>query len=221
MAIGRRNRIRRPAAIVALLAAALTGLGSGCLPTFGAAGRAKVRLHGRKLLVAPFRMPNAAYFESKVGALFARQVEGMIHADLPKAKIINLDAVPIELTSLANVDRARLTPVMVAREMGADYVLYGEIHMLQGKKPKSFGVLQGMLIMSARVVDLNDGKVVWRLQPSSKKYHYPPLLAGTELIPAYETDEEDVIRKVMLTAALELAAVFTGRKPEPEKESKL
>jgi hypothetical protein len=203
-------------------AALLAALAGACLPLdMSRDRRAAVRLRGKKLMVAPFRMPNAAYFESKIGANLAQMVEGIIRTELPDAKLIALDSVPIELTELADVDKARLSPLRVAKDMGANYVLYGEIHLLRAKDPKAVGILQGTLILSARVVDLDENQVVWRLQPTVKKYYYPPLFAGTEMIPAQETDEEEVIRKVMLTAALELSSVFTGKKPTLEPKSRL
>lgn len=215
MNIARSRRVSRGRWVACgLVAGTLIALVAGCFPMeMGGGRRAPVRLRHKKLMVAPFAMPNAAYFESKIGAVFAGQIDRIIRGELPKAKLISLDAVPIELTELANIPKARLSPIRVAREMGASYVMYGEIHLLRGKDPKFIGILRGTMIVSARVVDLDENKVVWRLRPDPKKYYYPPLLAGTELMPAQETDEEVVVRNVMLLAALDMAYVFTGKKP--------
>ncbi len=205
-------------AVLPLLAAALVAA-VGCFPfDLSREPDAPVPLSGKKLMIAPFRMRNASYFESRIGAMFARQVEGIVQAELPNARLVNLEAMPLELTELAHMDRAELNPIQVAQTLGADYVMYGEIHDLRGKEPKSFGYLRGTLELSARVVHLQEKRVAWRLQPERKTYHYPRLLGGLDPMPALETDEEQVIRKVMLTAAADLAYVFTGKKPQEDEE---
>ena len=220
--VGRRfggtttGRIALAASVGLALAAA------GCLPGLGGGSRAKVPLHGKVLMIAPFRMPGATYFKSEVGAEFSQQIASVVLGDLPRATLITIDDVPPELLERKMVDGrpVQLLPSEVAAAMGARYVLIGEIKTLRGKPPGSYGILQGAMTLSARVVDLEERKIVWRTATKRKTYYYPSRLAGTEDIPAPDKSEGQVIRKVMYRAALDIATVFTGRDHLKEMEDK-
>jgi len=175
----------------------------------GGGTRAIVRLGRKRLVVLPFSMRDWSYFESKVGARLSRQIAEIIRARRRSADVVDVDGLP------ESVKRLRLDEQSMVEDLGkrldADYVLIGEIHDLRAKDPKTFGVLMGTMVVSARVTDVRQGKVVWRME--REKVRYPRPLFGEYPLPARETDKLEVIRKVMNEAAIEIASVFTGRAP--------
>jgi len=199
-----------------LLVSLFAGLTAcGCLP-FGLGGsRAAVPLKRSKAIILPFSMPHSSYFESQVGARFSREVAQLVRAECPSAAVQDADGVPDAIRQqgikdLKAGDRiGDASLVQLGDDLGADYVMIGEIHDVKGKDPKSFGVLAGTMVVSARVADVRMGKVVWQME--REKFRYPPLLGGQEEMPAQEKDEEQVVRKVMHVAAIGVSSVFTGR----------
>lgn len=204
-----RPSLRRlaPALLAFAASGCLSFVGRSCLPENPGTESAVVRLGSGTLAVLPFATPGASYFDSKIGARFSRDVGEVVGEALPNATVLDADAV------LERVDAPKGSSFSIVRlgeDVGADYVLYGEIHRLSGRPPRSYGVLQGTMVLTARVIDVRNRKEVW--QAERETYRYPPLLMGKEEAPADETDEETVIRKTMQEAARGLAAVFTGRK---------
>ncbi|MFP4056532.1 MAG: hypothetical protein ACLF0G_06665 [Candidatus Brocadiia bacterium] len=163
----------------------------------------------------PFATRGRSYFESKLGARFSRMIAREVSAEWPRATVQDADRLPASFRQrgaralgvgevIGDADAAG-----IGEALGADYLVVGEIHELRGKDPKSFGVLQGTMVVSARLVDVERGRVVWQL--SRHAFHYPPPISGGELVPAREKDEAEVVRKVMLEAARGIAVPFTGR----------
>ena len=179
----------------------------GCLPDKGGTTGAEVRLGNKTLAVLPFATLNRSYFESKLGARLSRDTAKFVRTGCPQAKVLDADGV---VERVAPPKAGRFSVIKLGEALKADYVLIGEIDDLSGKPPGSFGVLAGKMVVSARVVDVAARKEVWTTI-SPKTFRYPPRFLGKEEIPADETEEEVVIRKVMLEAAKGLAAVFTGR----------
>jgi len=199
----------RSAALRIPLALACAALAAcGCLPGSGRPRGAELDLGKKTLAVLPFATPNRSYFESKLGARFSRDVTDAVKAGCSRATVLDADAV-VERVKAPKA--GQFSVVKLGEELKADYVLIGEIEELRGKPKSSFGVLRGTMVVSARVVDVAGRREVWStIVP--KTFQYPPRFLGKEDVPADETDEEVVIRRVMLEAATGIAAVFTGRK---------
>ncbi len=194
-----------PLVVAFLATGCLSFVGRSCMPDNPGVVEPTVRLGSGTLAVLPFATPGASYFESKIGARFSRDVADVLRPAVPSATVLDVDGV------LERVDPPRsgsFSIVRLGESLGADYILYGEIHELSGRPPKSFGVLQGRMIVTARVIDVRNRREVWLAE--RKKYRYPPLLLGKEEAPADETDEEVVVMKTMQEAAQGVAAVFTG-----------
>ena len=104
----------------------------------------------------------------------------------------------------------------IGRRLEADYVLVGEIHTIQSKKPKSFGVLQGRMTLSARVADVKEKKIAWRADRAT--FTYPKKVFDEEMPAAIEDDENIVLRKVMVEAARGLTEPFVGRERSLEED---
>lgn len=195
-----------PALLVLAVAGCLSMTGGDCMPDNPGVQQPEVELGAGTLAVMPFATPGATYFESKIGARFSRNIADVVAEALPRAKVLDVDGI-----------RERLEPpqgssfsiVKLGERLKADYMLYGEIHRLAGKPPRSYGVLQGTMVVTARVIDVRNRREVWLAE--RKTYRYPPLLMGKEEAPADETEIEIVIRKTMEAAAEGIAAVFTGR----------
>ena len=204
-----RAALRRlvPTLLVVLASGCLPFVGRSCLPENPGTATAVVRLGRGTLAVLPFGTVRRSYFESKIGARLSREVGEVVAGALPSAKVLDVDAI------LERVEPPRggsFSIVRLGEQLGADYLLYGEIHELSGKPPKSYGVLKGTMVLSARVVDVRQRKVVWLCERET--YRFPPLFLGKDEIPADELDEETVVKKTMKEGAKGLAAVFTGRK---------
>jgi len=195
----------------ALLGAALLAIAPlGCDDAmFGGRPKAPIRLGTRKLVILPFATRNRKHYESDVGRLFSKVAAQLVRDGCPAGKVADATDLPetvegqkLEELSLAEAGRA----------LGADYVVIGEIQDLRAKKPGSFRVLHGMMVMSARICDVKTGAVVW--QVTQRKFHYPHLVGGEE-VPAPTEDEQEVIQRVMIEAAWSIAAQFRGpRTPE-------
>jgi len=195
-----------PALLVCVATGCLSFVGRSCMPDNPGVVTPTVKLGSGTLAVLPFATPGASYFESKVGARFSRDVADAVSAALPSAAVLYVDGV------LERVDPPKGSSFSIVRmgeNIGADYVLIGEIHSLSGKPPKSFGVLQGKMVVSARVVDVRNRREVWFSERET--YRYPPLFLGKDEVPADETDEEKVLRETMLEGAKGVASIFTGR----------
>lgn len=196
-----------PSLLALVLVGCLPGAGQGCNPDSIGVGKPVVELGRGTLAVLPFATPRNDYFESKIGARFSRDIAERVAGAMMNAKVLDVDAI----TDLIDPPKGgSFSIVRMGEDLKADYVLFGEIHDLRGKPPKSFGVLRGTMIVTARVVDVRGRRVVWRAE--HEKYTYPPKLMGKEEIPADSMEEEEVIKKTMREAAKGLAAVFTGRK---------
>lgn len=203
----RRSPLRLlPSLLAFVLVGCLPGLGERCTPADPGVVKPQVSLGRGTLAVLPFATPRSEYFASKVGARFSRDVAAVIEAALPAAKVLDVDDI---LELIEPPKSSSFSIVRMGEDLNADYLLFGEIHDLSGKPPKSFGVLKGSMSVTARVVDVRGRRIVWRAERES--YRYPPKLVGKEEIPADETDEEEVIKKTMKEAAKGLASVFTGR----------
>jgi TolB-like protein len=195
-----------PLCLPLLATGCLAFVGRSCAPDNpGVAGPA-VDLGRGTLAVLPFATPGAPYFKSKIGARFSRDVADAVRPALPNATVVDVDGI------LERIDPPKgpaFSIVRLGESLGADYILYGEIHELSGRPPRSYGVLQGRMTVTARVVDVRNRREVWLSE--REKYRFPPPLAGKEETFADETDEEVVIKKTMQEAAKGVAAVFTGR----------
>jgi hypothetical protein len=192
-------------------------IAAGC-GLFSAEGRTDetIRIGRGKVAILPFSMRGRSYFESAVGAHFGRDIVAALREPFPNANIDGPDEVPEDLArEYADVLHAgdvmgnRLL-LQIGERLGATYVVAGEIHTIRGKDPKSFGVLKGTMVVSARIVDVPATKLAWRLD--RKTFNYPPRLLGREEIPADEADEATVLKKLMQEAAKGLVEPFTGRK---------
>jgi len=191
----------------------LAAVASGCFPAglFGTGGNAPVPLKRERVLIVPFATPQRSYFESELGARFSRDLAEVVRQSCPRAEVLDADNLPEGMLGQKN---PQLSVAELGKSLGADYVLVGEIHELRGKDPKSFRVLRGTMVVVARVIDTQAGRVIW--QGNRREFHYPPPLFG-EPMPAQETEEEQVVRKVMLEAALGVAEVFTGPRKEERR----
>jgi hypothetical protein len=202
--------------LLAVSAACAALLAAGCHPSSRGTASPTVKLGSGTLAVLPFATPTRSYFESKVGARLSRHIATAVRTGCPSATVLDVDGILARLAAkgIEAPKAGRFSVVKLGELLGADYVAFGEIHELAGRPPKSFGVLRGKMVVSARVEDIRvPGKrsVVWLVE--REKYHYPPLFLGKDEIAADETEEEVVAKKVMLEAAGGIAAVFTGRKP--------
>jgi len=203
-------------ALLPALAACAALLATGCHPSSVGTGPPAVKLGSRTLAVLPFATPARSYFESKVGARLSRQIATAVRAGCPSATVLDVDGILARLAAkgVEAPKAGRFSVVKLGELLGADFVAFGEVHELSGRPPKSFGVLRGKMVLSARVEDIRvPGKrsVVWLVE--RQQYHYPPLFLGKDEIAAEETDEEVVVKRVMAEAAHGIAAVFTGRRP--------
>ena len=196
-----------PALLVVLSTGCLTFVGRSCTPDRAGTASPAVTVGSGTLAVLPFATPGAHYFESRIGARFSREIVDVLAAELPGTKVLDVDSL---LERIDPPKGSSFSIVRMGENAGADYVLYGEIHSLSGRPPKSFGVLQGKMVVTARVIDVRNRREVWLSERET--YRYPPLLMGKEPTPADEIDEEVVIKKTMKEAARGVAAVFTGRK---------
>ena len=185
----------------------------GCVLSrmFGGTG-SRVDLHGKRLVVLPFATPNRQRFESMVGARFSKEIAELVRDGCPSATVLEAEELPKEIDGHAMAD---LSVMELADGLKADYLVVGEILALRGKDPKSFKVLHGTMVLSARVVDVAKAELVWKTE--RRTFHYPKLLGG-EPIPAMEQDEGKVIEKVMREGAWGVAEVFRGpRDPDDDK----
>ena len=191
-----------------LMAVVLAGVvacgGCGFFDYLGGTGRGGVPTRGRRIVVLPFATPQRSYFESRLGARFSEDVAEVLRAALPSATVVAARDLPAEVGGLP---LERMTLAQLAETLGADYLVIGEIHALRGKEPKSFRVLKGTMVLTARLYSAAKGRVVKEMP--KRTFHYPPLLGG-EPIPAQETDEEVVVRKVMKEGARGVAELLTG-----------
>jgi len=202
---------RRAAGAAVALALAATCQGCFLSGLFGGTG-SRIDLHRKRLVVLPFATPNRPRFESAVGARFSKEVAELVRDGCPSATVLEAEELPEEIDGNPI---AELSVMELADGLKADYLVVGEILVLRGKDPKSFKVLHGTMVLSARVVDVAKAEIAWKTE--RRTYHYPELLGG-EPLPATEQDETDVIKKVMREAAWGVAEVFRGpRDPDEGK----
>ncbi|NQT87592.1 hypothetical protein HQ560_12555 [bacterium] len=204
----------RPRTLALLLVLPLV---AGCGWLFGNTGRTDVTvpIDNETLLILPFSMPARSYFQSSFGSTFALDVQKAVTSACKSANILGPDEIPQSLKDHGAqtmkpgelLDRESI--VHVGLQLKARYVLVGEIHEIRGKKPKTFGVLQGMIKLSARIVDTKEQKVAWRADRAT--FMYPKNALGGEEMFADEKDLEVVLRKTMLEAAVGLTEPFIGR----------
>jgi hypothetical protein len=207
-------------AVVALLVPLL----AGCSWLFGIGGNtdAEVPLKRGTLLILPYSMPARSYFESTFGERFAKDVQTAVARACPSARILGPEDLPEGLKE-EGVRTIKVGEVIdpealyhIGRRLKADYVLVGEIHTIQSKKPKSFGVLQGRMVLSARVADVKELKIAWRTDHAT--FTYPKKVFDEEMPAAIEDDENIVLRKVMVEAARGLTEPFAGRERTLEED---
>ena len=213
----RRHRHRVPgerwlARARAALIPSLALLSVGCIPGLFGGARATIPLGTGTLAVLPFATPTKSYFESEVGARFSREIARLVREGCRAANVIDVDRIP---TTIDGRPADELSVTELGRALGANYMVIGEIHDLRAKDPKTRYVLKGTMVISARAFGTHEGKILWSV--SRRTVHYPPPIGGEE-IPAVESDEEEVIHKVMREAAWVVAEVFRGpRDPDDEK----
>lgn len=196
---------RRARGLAAAAAIAALLLPCGCEELiFGSKPKGVVSLGNKRLLVLPFATPNRKPFESEIGKTFSRVVAQLVRDGCPLARVFDADDVP---ASIEGQDTEQVPLAGLGHALGVQYIAVGEIHELRAKVPGSYKVLQGTMVLSARVVDVADGAVVWQF--ARRKFYYPRPIAG-EMIPAETDDEEEVIRSVMKEGAWAVAAVFRG-----------
>jgi len=214
----------RPRSLASLLL--VLPLVGGCGWLFGISGKTDVDVPLRHdtLLILPFSMPGSSYFQSQTGEMLAGYVKRSVAGACPSASVLGPTDLP---ESLKERGAETLEPgevidfdsvVHVGLQLKARYAMVGEIHNIRSKKPKTFGVLQGAIVVSARVVDTQEKKVVWRVD--RREYNYPKKALGGEEMFAAEEDPNEVIRLTMLTAAQGLTEPFAGRDRTLEEDVK-
>jgi hypothetical protein len=197
---------------------------AGCGWLFGVAGRtdAEVPLRNETVLILPFSMPGRSYFQSTFGERFARYVQKALIAACPSATVMGPDDLPQSLKDEGSTS-IQIGQVIeaealyhIGRRLKADYVVVGEIHTIQSKKPKSFGVLQGRMTLSARIASVSEGKVAWR--GDRLTFTYPKQVFGEDMPAELEEDENTLLRKLLAQAAVGLAEPFVGRERTLEED---
>jgi hypothetical protein len=197
---------------------------AGCGWLFGITGRtdAEVPLKDETVLILPFSMPGRSYFQSAFGERFARYVQKALVAACPRATVLGVDDLPQSLKD-EGATSIQIGQVIenealyhIGRRLKADYVLVGEIHSIQSKKPKSFGVLQGRMTLSARIASVPEMKVAWR--GDRLTFYYPKQVFGEDMPAELEEDENTLIRKLLAQAAVGLTEPFAGRERTLEED---
>jgi hypothetical protein len=204
--------------------ALLIPLLAGCSWLFGIGGKteAEVPLKNETVLILPFSMPGRSYFQSAFGERFAGYVQKALVAACPSATVLGPDDLPQSLkdegaTSI-QIGQVIETEALyhIGRRLKADYVVVGEIHTVQSKKPKSFGVLQGRMSLSARIAAVSEVKVAWR--GDRMTFTYPKQVFGEDIPAEIEEDENTLLRKLLAQAAVGLTEPFVGRERTLEED---
>jgi hypothetical protein len=193
---------------------------SGC----SALGVAAYKLHGPAKVPAqyvPAKRPMLVFVEN-----YQHQSSVNAHADLlgrmlvkelearKIAPLVSLDKLQ-ELRDAKRAEFATMSMAAIGREVGADQILYVQLHRSDVTPMSGGDSLTGQTAASVKVVDVATGDTLWPSDTAAETGY--PVAAATQLGTDRGTNVQDVRQQLYVQLSHQIARLFYKWQPEDEE----
>lgn len=183
---------------------------SGCSLFGGRMVKPRVPTYNKKITVVPFREKDLYYLESTVGAEMVELIAGILVNEAANMKVIS----PMPAFNLIrDKNPASIDWRAVAKELGVDYVLTGNIRTYQSRDPRrDVACYRGTMAIHVKVYEPGGSIALTEFVRAD----YPSGTFSPSHISVLDTTDEEVLARLRLKAASKIAKFFYAHAPEED-----